>query len=176
MSLRELGVRLPDSVLIENSRLMNKKEISKQMAAEANSEAAQAAAQMQARGQAADVAETEAKTQQKMADAGLKQAKTQETSTKAQVLAVTPIDTGAGKQGNPELEQAQAEHEADMSEREMAHRERMDLLEHSRKERETDEKLRMQAAEQAQKRVDARVKASTDAAKAAAKPVSAPSR
>ena len=176
VSLRELGIRLPDSVLIDNSRLMNKKEIIKQMAAESNSEAAQAAAEMQARGQAAEVAETEAKTQQKLADAELKHAKVQETSTKAQVLANTPIDTGAGKQGNPELEQAQAEHDADMSERELAHKERMDLLEHNRKERETDEKLRMQATEQAQKRVDARAKASEDAAKAAQKPAPATSR
>ena len=114
--------------------------------------------------------------QQKTADAQLKQAKTQETSTKAQVLANTPIDTGAGDQGNPELEIAQAEHDADMKERESAHKERMDLLEHGRKNRETDEKLRLQANDQAQKRVDARVKASADAAKAAQKPVSAPSR
>ena len=176
VSLRELGVRLPDSVLIDNSRLMGKKELIKQMQAEANSEAAQAAAQLQQRGQEAEIAETEAKTQQKMADAQLKQAKTQETSTKSQVLANTPIDTGAGKQGNPELEQAQAEHEADMAEREMAHKERMDMLEHSRKTRESDEKLRLTAADQAQKRVDARVKAAQDAAKAAAKPASAPSR
>lgn len=176
VSLRELGVRLPDSVLIDNSRLMGKKELIKQMQAEANSEAAQAAAQLQTRGQEAEIAETEAKTQQKMADAQLKQAKTQETSTKAQVLANTPIDTGSGKQGNPELEQAQAEHDADISEREMAHKQRMDLLEHGRKARETDEKLRMQATEQAQKRVDARAKASADAAKAAQKPAPATSR
>lgn len=174
VSLRELGVPIPDSVLIENSRLMNKKDITNQMKAQSSSPASQAAAALQTRGQEADVAETEAKAQKNLADAGLKQSKTQETSTKAQVLANTPIDTGAGKQGNPELEQAQAEHDADMKEREMAHKERMDLLEHSRKTRESDEKLRMQAAEQVQKRVDARVKASADAAKAAAKPT--PSR
>lgn len=176
VSLRELGVPIPDSVLIENSRLMNKKDITNQMKMQANSEAAQAAAELQKRGQEADVAETEAKTQQKLADAGLKQSKTQETSTKAQVLANTPIDTGSGKQGNPELEQAQAAHDADMKERELAHKERMDLLEHGRKTRESDEKLRMQATEQAQKRVDARAKASADAAKAAEKPTATPSR
>lgn len=176
VALRELGVKLPDSVLIDNSRLMGKKEIIKQMQDETNSEAAQQAAALAARGQAAEVAETEAKTQQKLADAGLKQAKTAETSTKAQVLANTPIDTGAGNQGNPELELAQAEHDADIREREIAHKERMDMLEHGRKVRETDEKLRMQATDQAQKRVDARAKASTDAAKAAQKPVSVPSR
>lgn len=176
VSLRELGVPIPDSVLIDNSRLVNKKDLIKQMEAEKSSPAARAAAEMAARGQAAEVAETEAKTQQKAADAQLKVAKTQETTTKTQVLANTPIDTGAGKQGNPELEQAQAEHDADIKEREMAHKERMDLLEHSRKVRETDSKLRLQADDQAQKRVDARAKASADAAKAAQQPVFTPSR
>lgn len=176
VSLRELGVPIPDSVLIDNSRLVNRKEIIKQMKDEANSEAAQQAAALAARGQAAEVAETEAKSQQKLADAELKKAKTQETTTKAQVLANTPIDSG--KQGNPELEleQAQAEYDAGVKERELAHKERMDLLEHSRKERETDQKLRLQADEQAQKRVDARAKASADAAKAAQQPVSTPPR
>lgn len=175
VSLRELGVPIPDSVLIDNSRLVNRKEIIKKMSDEANSDAAKAAAELARRGQEAEVAETEAKTQHKTADAQLKVAKTQETTVKTQVLANTPIDAGAG-QGNPELEQAQADHEADMAERELAHKERMDLLEHGRKSRETDAKLRLQANDQAQKHVDARVKASADAAKAAQKPTPTTSR
>ena len=167
VSLRELGVPIPDSVLIDNSRLINKKDLVKQMSDEANSEAAQAAAQLAQRKAQADVAETEAKAQQKGADAQLKSAKTQETVTKAQVLANTPID--AGQQGNPELERAQAEHEADLKEREMAHKQRMDELGHSLKERESTTKLRMMAQDQAQKRVDAR-------AKAAQPPETTPSR
>lgn len=154
VSLRELGVPIPDSVLIDNSRLVNKKDLIKQMEAQQTSPAAQAAAQMRDRGEAADVAETEAKTAQKTADAQLKQAKTQETVTKAQVLANTPIT--ASQQSDPALEREQAMHAADIRERELAHKERMDLLEHSRKGRETDEKLRLQAAEHAQKLVDAR--------------------
>jgi len=171
-SLREMGVMIPDSVLIDNSRLINKKDIIKQMEAGKNSPEAQAQAQLAARGQAAEVSKTEAEVAQKNADAQLKQAKTQETGVKAQTLASTPIAAPAA--GNPELEQAQAEHEAQMKEREQAHKERMAEMDHQLKVRTADDKLQLQAQDAAQKRVDARVKAAQDAATAAAKPPAPP--
>jgi len=170
MSLREIGVQLPDSVLVDSSRLINKKDILKQMAGDQESPEAQAQAELQRRMQAAEVVKAEAEGAQKQADAGLKQAKAQETTVKAQVLANTPIEQPGGEGGDTELTRAQAEHEADMAEREFAHKQRMDLLEHNRKERETQDKLRLQQQEQAQARLDARVQASREAAAAAAKP------
>lgn len=170
MALREAGVKLPDSVLIDSSRLTNKKDILKAMAGDQNSPEAQAARQLQQRGQEAEVAKTEGEAATKHADAGLKQAKTQETTVKAQVLANTPITEPAGPQGNPELEQAQAEHDADMKEREFAHKQRMDQLEHSRKVQETDDKMAIHQQDAEQKRKDARVQAVQQAATAAAKP------
>jgi hypothetical protein len=170
MAMREVGIMIPDSVLIDASRLMNKKDIIKQMAGDQTSPEAVAAKELQQRGQAAEVAKAEAEAAQKQADTGLKQAKAQETTVKAQVLANTPITEPTGPQGNPELEMAQAEHDADMKERELAHKQRMDLMEHARKKQETDDKMALQQQDMQQKRLDARVKAAQDAATAAAKP------
>jgi len=170
VALREMGVMIPDSVLIDSSRLMNKKEIIKQMEGDKTSPEAQEAAELQRRAQAAEVAKAEGEAAQKAADAQLKGAKTQETMVKAQVLANTPPD--APEQGNPELEVAKAEHEADLAEREFEHKRQMDFMEHSRKERETTDKLRLQAQQAAQDRLDRRAEASREAAMAAQKPQS----
>lgn len=169
MAMREAGIMLPDSVVIDSSRLMNKKDIIKQMQGDQTSPEAMAAKELQQRGQAAEVSKAEGEAAQKHADAGLKQAKTQETTVKAQVLANTPITEPTGPQGNPELEQAQAEHEADMKERELAHKERMDMMEHSRKVKETDDKMAIHQQDVQQKRMDARVQQAQQAAQAAAK-------
>lgn len=173
MSLREVGIQIPDSVLIDSSRLMNKKGIIKQMAGDQTSPEALAAKQLQQRGQEAEVSKSEAEAAQKHADSQLKQAKTQETTVKAQVLANTPITEPTGPQGNPELEQAQAEHEADMAERTFAHKQRMDMMEHQRKSKESEDKMLIQQQAAQQKRMDDRVKATQAAAQAAAKPPSA---
>ena len=174
-SLKELGVAIPDSVLIDASRLNNKKAIIKQMEGDKTSPEAQAAAQLQQRGQAADVSKLEGEAAQKHADAGLKQAKTQETTVKTQVLAQTPIDAG-GPQGNPELEQAQAAHEVDMAERQQAHKEKMDLMGHALKQRSADDALQLKAQDMVQKRTDAKAAEAQKAASLAAKPVANQSR
>jgi hypothetical protein len=170
MSMREQGVSLPDDVIIDSSRLMNKKDIIKKMAGDQTSPEAVERRDLDLRARRAEVAKLESEATVKNADAGLKHAKTQETSVKAQVLANTPIEAPGGPEGNPELEQAQAEHEADMAEREFAHKQRMDMLEFSRKKEETAAKLQMQERDQQQKRMDARIQATRDAATAAAKP------
>ena len=85
VSLKELGVPIPDSVLIGASRLIDKADVIKQMEATQNSPEAQAAKQLEQRGMAAEVAKTEAEAKGKHADAGLKGAKTAETVVKTQV-------------------------------------------------------------------------------------------
>ena len=169
MSMREAGVSIPDSVLIDTSRLNNKKDIIKQMAGDQTSPEAIAAKELQQRGQQAEVSKSEGEAASKHADAGLKQAKTQETTVKAQVLANTPITEPAGPQGNPELEMAQAEHEADIKERELAHKQRMDMMEHTRKKQETQDKMAIHQQDVQQKRMDERVAATQAAAQAASK-------
>lgn len=77
LALREAGVEIPDTVLIENSRLMRKGEIIKQIEGAKNSPEAQAATQLKVRAQTAEVTKLESEAQQKASDAQLKQAKTQ---------------------------------------------------------------------------------------------------
>jgi len=176
VSLKELGIAIPDSVLVDASRLINKKDIIKQMQAVTQSPEAQAAQQLQQRAQQAEVGKTEAETAQKHADAQLKGAKTQETTVKAQVLAHTPIEAPGGQQGNPEMEAAQAAHEMDMAERAQTHTENMGHMKLAQDKRIADDKLQMQQQESAQKRVDARVAEAQKAASVAAKPVANQSR
>jgi hypothetical protein len=171
VAMREMGVQLPDSVLIESSRLQNKREIIKLLEGDKDSPEAQAAAELQRRAQAAEVAKLEAEGAQKGADAGLKRAKTAETMVKAQVLAETPIeDPNAGAGGNPELEMAQAEHEADLSEREFEHKRQIDFAKLNLQRRTDDTKLMMQAQDMAAKRADKREIETKKAAAAAQRP------
>ena len=76
--LREIGVQIPDSVLIENSRLSRRAEIIKQMTGDKESPEMQAQMQMQQRTQEAQVAGLEADVADKQADTQLKLAKVQE--------------------------------------------------------------------------------------------------
>lgn len=175
-AMRELGVDIEDSVLIEASRLMNKKDIIKAIKAKATSPQAQAAAQLQQRAQEAEVGKTEAETTHKQADAQLKGAKTQETVVKTQVLANTPPEQGDGGQGALVLQQAQAEHDADIKEREFAHKERMDLMAHGLKQREANDATNLKITEMNQQRVDARAAEAAKQASLAAKPVANNSR
>jgi len=77
MAMREQGIEIPDTFVIENSRLLRKRDLLKSMEEAQNSPEAQAQAQLQQRGMAAEVAKTEAEATAKQADAGLKQAKSQ---------------------------------------------------------------------------------------------------
>jgi hypothetical protein len=168
VALREMGVMIPDSVLIDSSRLMNKKDIIKQMQGDQESPEAQAAAELQRRAQEAEVSKAEGEAAQKHADSQLKGAKTQETMVKAQVLANTPPD--APDTGNPELEMAQAQHDAELAEREFEHRRVLDYQKLGLQRQQHNDKLSMQAQQQAQERLDKRAEASREAAMAAQKP------
>ncbi len=77
MAMREQGIEVPDEFVIENSRLLRKRDLLKSMADAKNSPEAQAQAALQQRGLQAEVTKTEAEATAKQADAGLKQAKAQ---------------------------------------------------------------------------------------------------
>lgn len=83
-ALREIGVQLPDSVLIENSRLMRRAEIIKTLEAASQSPEAQAQAQLQMRQMEAEVMNLEAEAQSKQADAQLKLIRAQKEGVQAQ--------------------------------------------------------------------------------------------
>ena len=128
MSMREAGIGIPDDVLIDASRLINKKEILQKMAAASNSPEAQAQRDLALRAAAAEVAKTEAETENKRADTGLRQAKTQKEAVTAEKEAATPPeDNGIGvklmtAQADMALEQQKFEHEKEMDYAELHHK------------------------------------------------------
>jgi len=176
MAMREAGIQIPDSVIIDASRLMNKKDIIRQMQGDQTSPEAVAAKELQQRGQQAEVSKSEGEAAQKHADAELKKAKTQETAVKAQVLANTPPEQGDGgaqaKMAEVQIKGQAAEHKMGMDEQTAQHK--MDLAEreHQLKREQMNADIQMKQQDMAQKRMDARVKAVQDAAAAAAKPPS----
>lgn len=132
-ALKELGIAIPDSVLIENSRLLRRSEIIKQMQDSQNSPEAQKQAELQMRGMEAEVAEKEAKV-------GKTQAEAQQKGADAQIKANEAMGGNDG-----ELQKMQAELQME--------RERLDMelqkmqMEMQLKMQEMEQKLQMQANE-----------------------------
>ena len=174
MALREAGIQIPDSVIIDSSRLINKKDIIKQMQAASQSPEAQAQQQLQQRGQAAEVAKTEAEAEHKQADSQLKVAKTGETQAKTQEIVNGPQDDGAGqaKMAETQIKGQVAEHKMGMDEQTMQQKMSLAEREHQLEREKLNAELQLKSQDMAQKRMDARVKAVQDAATAAAKPPS----
>ena len=75
---QELGVAIPDSVLIQTSRIPNKAQVLEAIAAESNSEEAQMQRQMDMQRQQAEIQKIQADAQRDMTDAQLKQVKAQQ--------------------------------------------------------------------------------------------------
>lgn len=172
VALKELGIAIPDAVLIDSSRLQNKKDVIRQMQAATQSPEAQAAAQLQQRGQAAEVAKLEAEAAHKHADSGLKQAKTQETVVNTQIAAQGEPDDGSGqaKMAEAQTKHAQAEHQASLDERQMEHEMSIKERELALKAKIQEDTIALKQQDLLQKRADAREKQRADAARAAAKP------
>lgn len=121
IALRELGIEIPDSVLLDNSRLRNKADIRKQMDAASQSPEAQAQRQLALKGQAAEVAKTEQEAEVKKADAGLRAAKTQQVFQEIQ----NPQNDGGAElmkaEADIELEDRKFEHEKEIDYAKLAH-------------------------------------------------------
>ncbi len=150
LAMRERGIAIPDSVLIENSRLQRKNEIIKQLEGDKDSPEAKQKAALELRAMEAEVATAEAEAMAKKADAELKMAKAQEALAKAQ--------SGDG-QNDAQVEMAKIEMDAQLQrekmEREFAlKQEQMDREFAMKKEQAAQEaEIRQQQAQQ-----DARIK------------------
>lgn len=83
-AMREIGVQIPDSVLIENSRLMRRGDLIKQLEAAQNSPEAQMQKELQMRQAQAELANLEAEAMSKQADAQLKSTRSQKEGIQAQ--------------------------------------------------------------------------------------------
>ena len=84
LAMRKEGIQIPDNILIENSRLMRRSEIVKQMSAQAESPEAQMQAQLQMQQMQLTVAKLQAEVQKITADAGKSQADAQLKANEAQ--------------------------------------------------------------------------------------------
>jgi len=174
MAMKEAGIMVPDSVVIDASRLMNKKEIIKQMQGDQESPEALAQKELQQRAQAAEVSKLEGEAAAKHADAGLKQAKTQETQVNTEVAANGEPDDGSAqaKMAEVQVKAQSAEHKMSIDERLAQQKMSLAEREHQLEREKLDADIQLKAQDMAQKRMDARVKAAQDAAQAAAKPPS----
>jgi hypothetical protein len=168
VALRELGVMIPDNVLIENSRLMRKSEIVRQMQGDQNSPEAQQQKQLQMRAQQAEVAKAEGEAAAKHADAQLKQAKAQKEGVLAQKEAVTPPeDNGI------EAKYAETEAKIALEDRKFEHQKALDYAELQHKlqlERESAKQDAQLKAEQAATERAIRMQQATQAAAKPTKP------
>ncbi len=117
MEMRREGIQIPDSVLIENSRLMRRADINKQMAGDKNSPEAQAAAALKQRSDEAMVAKLEAEVGDKRADSQLKLARARKDGADSADANGEPIEITKMKMEHQLKQQAQAQ-EMDFKERE----------------------------------------------------------
>lgn len=172
MAMREAGIQIPDSVVIDSSRLLNKKEIIAQMQSSQNSPEAKAQQQLQMRGQQAEVAKTEGEAAVKHADAGLKQAKTGETQAKTQEILQGEPDDGSGqaKMAEAQIKGQVAEHKMGIDEQMANQKMSLAEREHQLEREKTAGELSLKEQDMAQKRDDARVAQAQQMAMAAEKP------
>jgi hypothetical protein len=174
MALKEAGIAIPDSVLIDSSRLMNKKDIIKKMEGDKTSPEAQEQAALAKRGQEAEVSKTEGEAAVKHADAQLKTAKVGETQAKTQELLNGEPDDGGGqaKVAEAQTKAVAAEHKMTLDERLAEHDASLKEREFTRDSEVKNAELALQEQDMAQKREDAAAQKVLDAANAAQKPTS----
>lgn len=168
VALKELGVQIPDSVLINASRLLNKADIIKQIEAAQNGPEAAAQRELAARAQSAEVDKVVAETANKQADAQLKGTKAQKTLIEAQIAANTPPQAPQQPE-DKSLDIAQAMHQADLSEREFEHKQQMDFMDLGLRRKQQEDQVALQAAQMDQQREEREEQAVAQAASAAQK-------
>lgn len=120
MGMREAGIAVPDSFIIENSRLTRKAEVIKQMEGDKESPEAQAAAALEQRAREAEVQKLEAEAMDKQASAKLKMAQADKAIAEAQasggdVSGAVEADTA---EREFMLKQEEHDHKKDLAERE----------------------------------------------------------
>ena len=160
LSLRQLGIAIPDTDLIQSSRVRNKMELIRRMTGDKDSPEAQAQAQLEQRAREAEVAKVENEAKQKDADALLK-------TTKAQKEAATPIE---GPEQISQAEEAATVAEMDRDERKMQHEMQLDMFKLQIDRQKTEDELALKQQDLAQKREDAAAQQAQQAAAAALKP------
>jgi len=165
VALKQLGIAIPDSVLIDASRLMNKREILKLIQGDQESPEYQQQQQLKQRGDEATVAKLEGEAAAKHADAHLK-------TVNAQMIAQGEPDDGSAqaKMHEAQTKQAVAQHEATIKERQLQNEQQMKMMEFGLKREGQNIDAQLKAEDLAQKREQQRVQAAQQAAAAAQAP------
>ena len=178
VALRELGVQIPDDMMLEVSRLQRKKDIIQRLQGDQGSPEAQAAAERQQRLEEAEVQMAEAKAAKTFADSGLSQARTGEVQTKTEMMAIGADQAGGGEdaavkmaaeQARLELEGARAQNEIQLKQAEFEHRRQMDYMKLGEQRRKTEQEANLRNMEFMQERSDRAAEMRMQAAQAAQK-------
>jgi len=156
-ALREIGVAIPDGVLIENSRLLRKADILKQMQGDSESPEAQAEAALQQRAKEAEVAKIEADIGDRQADTRLKHARASKEEQEAQ--------GGPDAAAQTELQKAQMANDLEIQkmEREFVLKEQAQEREFMLKERAQEQELELKRSAHAEEMTMKREAAAQDA-------------
>ena len=147
VSLRELGVQLPDEVLIENSRLNRRSDIIKNMRAAEESTETKYREEIEKMAAELELAKTRAEAERAAADAELKQAKAEEAQLKMQIELNGMNDQFAERQQAQMAQMAEAEARRREADEEFAQQQRAFL----QQMREHAENMRQQQEEHEQK-------------------------
>lgn len=153
VALRELGIPIPDDVLIDASRMRDKKLIIQRIMGDQSSPEAQEAAERQRRLEEAQTQQEEAKAAKTAADAGLSQARTGEVAVKTQIMA-----TGGGGGGDTaasaaadharlQLDAAKTDSEISLKQAEFEHRRQMDYMKLGEERRRHEDDMNLRAAQ-----------------------------
>ena len=161
LAMRQQGIGIPDKTLIESSRLLNKKQILDDMAAESSSPTAQRLSEAQVAGAEAEVAKTQAEVAQKTADAELKKAKAGKETVTAQKDAATPIEQ---EQGDGGVGLLKVQVDAQIAEKKLAHQKEIDYAKLQEERRKNVVAEQLQAQDLAEKRANERAAAAQAAA------------
>ena len=161
VSLKEMGVAIPDEVLIEASRLQDKKAILQKMAARAQSPEAQEEAQLQLQLVREEVRKVQVEIQRIIAQARKDQANAGAIDVKAQKEAATPIEQPQGQADTTHIDEAKAAHEIDLGERKFQHEVQMDHRDAELKERTAAQDAQLKAKAQQDQAEQQRIAALT---------------
>lgn len=147
ISMRELGIKIPDEVVIMNSRLQDKKDILAKMQASQATPEALAQAELQIQTLQAELDKIKAETAAKEADTQLKLAKAEKEQVATAKEAATPVDS---QESTLHIEEAKASHEMQLDEKKFAHEVQMDEQKMAHERQMKEMQAREQAHQQAQ--------------------------
>lgn len=153
VALRELGIPIPDDVLIDASRMRDKKLIIQRILGDQSSPEAQEAAERQRRLEEAQTQQEEAKAAKTAADAGLSQARTDEVAVKTQIMATGGEGGGdtaasvAADHARLQLDAAKTDSEISLKQAEFEHRRQVDYMKLGEERRRHEDDMNLRAAQ-----------------------------